>query len=95
MVIIKVPSEEELQNKGTSKDHYINDFKVAMSAMAEKCGLVIKAEESWHSEKLVEYSRAYHYKGAQASTALKKISRVNSEANQTIPTFNGRIVAGY
>lgn len=27
----------------------------------------------------------------QVSTALKKISRVNSEANQTIPTFNGKI----
>lgn len=88
MVIIKVPSEEELHNRGTSKDQYINDFKIAM---AEKCGLVIKAEESWHSEKLVEYSRAYHYKGAQLSTALIKISRVNSEANQTIPTFNGKI----
>lgn len=39
----------------------------------------------------MEYSRAYHYKGVQVSTALKKISRVNSEANQTIPTFNGKI----
>lgn len=91
MVIIKVPSEEELHNRGTTKEQYISDFKIATSAMADKCGLVIKAEESWHSEKLVEYSRTYHYKGVQASTALMKISRVNSEANQTIPTFNGKI----
>lgn len=92
MVIVKVPSEEEeLHNRGTDKEGYINDFKISMAAMAEKCGLLIKAEESWHSEKLVEYSRAYHYKGVQVSTALKKISRVNSEANQTIPTFYGKI----
>lgn len=91
MVIIKVLSEEELSNRGSTKEQYISDFKVVMSAMADKCGLVIKSEESWHSEKLVEYSRAYHYKGAQASTTLKKISRVNSQANQTIPTFNGKI----
>lgn len=58
-----------------------------------KCGLIIKAEESWHSEKLVEYSKAYHYQGVrvQVSNALKKISRVNSKANQTIPTFNGKL----
>lgn len=91
MVIVKVPSAEELHNRGTSKDDYINEFKLSMASMADKCGLVIKAEESWHSEILVEYSRAYHYKGVQVSTALKKISRVNSEANQTIPTFNGKI----
>lgn len=54
MVIVKVPSEEELHNRGTDKDHYINDYKVSMAAMAEKCGLIIKAEESWQSEKLVE-----------------------------------------
>lgn len=59
--------------------------------MAEKCGVIIKAEEFWHSEKLVEYSRAYHYKGVQVSNALKKISRINSKANQTIPTFNWKI----
>lgn len=88
MVIVKVPSEEELHNRGTDKESYINDFKVSM---AEKCGLIIKAEESWHSEILVDYSRAYHYKGVQVSSAIKKISRVNSEANQTIPTFNGKI----
>lgn len=91
MVIVKVPSEEELHNRGTDKEGYINDFKISMAAMAEKCELIIKAEESWHSEKLVEYSHAYHYKGVQVSTALKKISRVNSEANQTIPTFYGKI----
>lgn len=67
MVIVKVPSEEELTNRGTTKEDYINDFKVAMAAMAEKCGLVIKAEESWHSEKLVEYSRAYHCPGVYSS----------------------------
>lgn len=63
MVIVKVPSEEEVHNRGTDKESYINDFKVSMASIAEKCGLIIKAEESWHSEKLVEYSRAYHYKG--------------------------------
>lgn len=91
MVIVKVPSEEEVHNRWTDNESYITDFKVSMASMAEKCGLIINAEESWHSEKLVEYSRAYHYKDVQVSTALKKISRVNSEANQTIPTFNGKI----
>jgi hypothetical protein len=59
--------------------------------MADKCELIIKAEDSWHSDTPIEYSRAYHYKGAQVSTTLKKISRIHSEANQTVPKFNALI----
>lgn len=74
----------ELSNRGNTKEMYIQD-------LAEKCGLIIKVEESWHSEKLVEYSRAYHYEEVQFSNALKKILRINSKANQTMPTFNKNV----
>lgn len=91
MVIVRVPSEQELSNRRTTKREYIQQFKEAMSRMADSCGLIIKPEESWHSERLIEYSKSYHYQGSQVSNTLKKISRIHSEANQTIPTFNGKI----
>lgn len=72
MVIIKVPPQEELDRLGMNKEEYIVDFKEAMSEMATRCGLVIKADESWHSDHLIEYSRAYYFKGIQVSSNIEE-----------------------
>lgn len=34
MVIVKVPSSEELHNRGTDKENYTNEFKLSMASMA-------------------------------------------------------------
>ena len=37
---------------------------------------------------LLEYAKRHFYKGAQTSGCLNRISRIASEANQTVPLFN-------
>lgn len=47
-------------------------------------GIVIKVPESWKSRRLLEYGRKYFVDGVQVSGALKKVSRLTSEANQAL-----------
>lgn len=60
-------------------------------ATGARAGIPIKKEEFWISTLIFEFSRKYFFCGAQMSGALKRISRVASEANQTIQTLNGDI----
>lgn len=54
---------------------------------------MIKVPESWKSRRLLEYGRRYFVDGVQVSGALKKVSRLTSEANQAIHTLN-TVLAG-
>lgn len=49
--------------------------------------------ESWQSRRLLEYGIKYFVDGVQVSGALKKVSRLTSEANQAIYTLN-TVLAG-
>jgi hypothetical protein len=91
VIYLRIPSPDYLRSREMTKDQYVAEFMRELHRLADAAGIPIKLEESWISNNLFEYSRRYFYKGAQASCALKRISRVASEANQTIPTLNGDI----
>lgn len=72
-----------------TQDDYVSHFLNVLGDICDRARIVIKLEETWYSRSLFEYARKYHYKGIQVSGCLKKISRLASEANQTIPTLLG------
>ena len=73
---------------GTTKKAFINVFLNNLIRESEESGIPIKKEETWVSECLFEYGRRHYLFGAQVTCGLKRISRIASEANQTITTFN-------
>lgn len=89
VVLLKIPATR------VTEDVYVNNFVTVLTNYAKQAGIPIKPLETWQSRHLFEYSRKYHYKGAQVSSALKKISRLSSEANQVIPTLNGDLSGLY
>ena len=91
VICLKIPPKKYLESVGKTKDSYVDDFMNELVATAERAGIPIRKEESGISTLLFEFARRYLYKGAQMSGALKRISRVSSEANQTISTLNGDI----
>lgn len=95
VVLLKILALSELQMRGVTEDTYVNNFVQVLTNYANQAGIPVKPLETWKSRNLFEYSRKYHYKGAQVSSALKKILRLSSEANQVIPTLNGYISGLY
>ena len=73
----------------------MDNFVRVLTDYADRVGLPIKRLETWQANDLFEYSRKYHYKGAQVSCSLKKISRLASEANQVVPTMNNDLSGLY
>lgn len=70
---------------------YVEWFQETLLDLCTKAGITLKLEETWVSSSLLEYGREFFFKGAQVCSALKRVSRMASEANQTIPSFNGDI----
>lgn len=95
VVLLKIPPTDALTRDGLTEITYVNKFVEVLTNYANMAGIPIKPLETWQSRNLFEYSRKYHCKGAQISCALKKISRLASEANQVIPTLNGDISGLY
>lgn len=95
VVLLKIPSEYDSMRHNMTEEGYVNNFVQVLSFYAEEAGIPIKPLETWQAHTLFEYSRRYHFQGAQVSTALKKVSRLASEANQVIPTLNGDISGMY
>ena len=91
VICLKIPPKKYLESVGKTKDSYVDDFMNELVATAERAGIPIRKEESGISTLLFEFARRYLYNGAQMRGALKRISRVSSEANQTISTLNGDI----
>lgn len=91
VILLRIPPSSFLEEKGMTTEEYIQYFLETLKVWCEKAGIVIKLEETWHSRNLFEYSRKYHYKGSQVSGALKRISRLASEANQVIPSLTGEL----
>lgn len=89
MILLRIPPDEFLLAKSLTSDLYVQSFLKVLKEKCEEAGILIKLEETWYSRHLFEYSRRYHYRGAQVSSTLKKITRLASEANQTIPTLSG------
>lgn len=95
VVLLKIPPADALRRRGQSERDYVDNFVSVLTRYANEAGIPIKPLETWQAAKLFEYSRKYHYQGAQVSCALKKISRLASEANQVIPTVNGDLSGLY
>ncbi|KAJ8736970.1 hypothetical protein PYW07_000241 [Mythimna separata] len=74
-----------------TRRQYIAWFQETLRDLCDQAGITLKLEETWVSSSLLEYGREFFFKGAQVSSALKRISRMASEANQTIPSHNGDI----
>ncbi|QPB73978.1 RdRp [Hymenopteran orino-related virus OKIAV85] len=88
VILLRLPPSEYLTKLKISQTEYIDQFLKVLEELSSKIGIVIKLDETWWSYSLFEYSRKYHLKGAQVSGALKRISRLASEANQVIPSLN-------
>lgn len=95
VVLLKIPSESLLASEGITESLYVDNFINFLVQYSDEAGIPIKPLETWQSHNLFAYSKRYHYKGAQVSTALKKISRLASEANQVVPTLNGDLSGLY
>lgn len=95
VVLLKIPPEDVLMRENQTERGYVNNFVAVLTRYANDAGIPIKPLETWQAAKLFEYSRKYHYEGAQVSCALKKVSRLASEANQVIPTVNGDLSGLY
>ena len=67
-------------------ERFISLFEAKTRALKMR----LKKEETWASSILFEYSK-YHLKGAEVSCALKKASRISSEANDGVRTLSNRI----
>lgn len=95
VVLLKIPPADALLREEQDERGYVDNFVNVLTRYAQDAGIPIKPLETWQAAKLFEYSRKYHFEGAQVSCALKKISRLASEANQVIPTVNGDISGLY
>lgn len=91
MILLRIPFMEFLKQRSQTIDDYIKQYLQVLKDLCEAAHIVIKLEETWYSRHLFEYSRKYHYKGAQVSSCCKKITRLASEANQVIPSMNSDI----
>ena len=87
VICLRIPPPKGLQARGQTWKQYIKQFLDELETATNRSGIPIRKNESWFATDLFEYSRSYHYKGAQASNALKRTSRVASEANKTVPTL--------
>nr|WPR17567.1 MAG: RNA-dependent RNA polymerase [Beetle nyamivirus] len=88
VILLRIPPSHILDEQHHTATSYVDDFVEKLSIAAEQAGIPIKEAETWRSSYLFEYSREYHFKGAQVSSALKRVSRLASEANQSIPSLN-------
>lgn len=95
VVLLKIPPADMLAREEQNERSYVNNFGNVLTRYAQEAGIPIKPLKKWQAAKLFEYSSKYHYEGAQVSCALKKISRLASEANQVIPTVNGDLSGLY
>lgn len=93
MIVLRVPSKDYLEARGLTPDTYTKQFLRVLEDICTESGIVIKVPESWKSRRLLEYGRKYFVNGVQVSGALKKVSRLTSEANQAVYTLN-TIVSG-
>lgn len=65
VVLLKIPSSLNLQQRGISEEEYVNNFVSVLTGLGEDAGIPIKPLETWQARDLFEYSRKYHFKGAQ------------------------------
>ncbi|QMP82162.1 RNA-dependent RNA polymerase [Hymenopteran orino-related virus OKIAV87] len=91
VILLRIPPRRRLETLKMDQEGYITMFLTTLKQYCERAGIIIKLEETWYSRDTFEYARRYYYKGAQVSGALKRIARLSSEANQTIPSVNGDV----
>ncbi|CAB3229914.1 unnamed protein product [Arctia plantaginis] len=95
VIYLRSPSKSTLEGMRMTRHSYIKWFQETLLGLCTQAGITLKLEETWVSSSLLEYGREFFFKGAQVSSSLKRISRISSEANQTIPSFNSDIAGIY
>lgn len=93
MIVLRIPSTQYLENRKLTSEQYTQQFLKVLEKICTESGIVIKVPESWKSRRLLEYGRKYFVDGVQVSCALKKVSRLTSDADQAIHTLN-TVIAG-
>ncbi|CAG5019356.1 unnamed protein product [Parnassius apollo] len=93
VIVLRIPSKQYLRERNLTPDEYTVQFLQVLEETCTKSGIVIKVPESWRSRRLLKYGKRYFLDGVQVSGAIKKATRITSEANQTILTINA-IIAG-
>ncbi|CAG4938070.1 unnamed protein product [Parnassius apollo] len=93
VIVLRIPSKQYLRERNLTPDEYTVQFLQVLEETCTKSGIVIKVPESWRSRRLLEFGRRYFLDGVQVSGAIKKATRITSEANHTILTINA-IIAG-
>ncbi|DAZ87892.1 TPA_asm: hypothetical protein [Girado virus 1] len=64
-----------------------------ISLRFSKIGLILKAEETWYSMFLFEYSKKHFYKGLEISSTIKKVIRLGLDINDGIYTFSNALAS--
>lgn len=88
VIVLRIPSSTYLANRNLTSEQYTHQFLKVLEKVCIESGVVVKVPESWKSRRLMEYGRKYFMDGVQVSSALKKVPRLTSEANQAIHTIN-------
>lgn len=82
-VIIVKYTQSQLNNKAILRHHYLTTLKENFARQ----GLKLKLEETWISTRLLEYGKRRWYQGIPVPQGTKRASRIISDENDGIPTF--------
>ncbi|CAM1332799.1 Uncharacterised protein at_DN2622 [Pycnogonum litorale] len=74
-----------------SKRQFVSKFIEELAKESKNVGLELKESETWSSSCLFEYSKIYHYQGAEVSCGLKLASKIANEANDGLPTLSNKV----
>ena len=91
----KIPSAHNLKELGCSVQGFADLFVRRLGERSKVLGMEIKEEETWYSTVLFEYSKKYHLRGSEVSSALKKASRMGSDSNDGIKTLSNRVSSAF
>lgn len=94
VIVVELPPSSVLSALGETSE-FLQSFIRCLESYSEQLGMLLKPEETWTSTVLFEYSKAYHFKGSNVSSGLKRASRVSSYSNDRIKTFANRISSIY
>ncbi|KAJ8709986.1 hypothetical protein PYW07_009352 [Mythimna separata] len=87
VIYLRLPNTPTLEGLRMTRSQYISWFQETLFELCAQAGITLKLKETWVSTSLLEYGE-FFFKGAQVSSALKRISRMASEANQTETEMN-------
>lgn len=91
VLVVELPDRSDTRFCDTTPSQFMDLFISRLYEVSTELGMRLKTEETWCSSVLFEYSKQYHVGGAAVSCALKRASRVSSDANDGIKTRSNRV----